>query len=43
MAPLEKKPYTKPEIVYSQKIEARAVACAKEVGTNACEAQTVNS
>lgn len=40
---MEKKPYTKPEIVYSQKIEARAVACAKEIGTAACEGTTVNS
>jgi hypothetical protein len=28
-----KKPYQKPAIVHSEKIEARAVACAKEAGT----------
>ena len=40
---MEKKPYSKPAVIYSQKIEARAVACAKQVGDNACEAMTVNS
>lgn len=43
MASLEKKTYSKPEIVYNQKIEARAVACAKNIGDNACESQSVNS
>jgi hypothetical protein len=40
---LQKKPYEKPQIVYTQKIEARAVVCAKQVGDDACEGSNVNS
>ena len=40
---MQKKPYEKPQIVYTQKIEARAIVCAKQVGTDACENQNVNS
>ncbi|MEM7245068.1 MAG: hypothetical protein AAF533_06970 [Acidobacteriota bacterium] len=32
-----KKTYQKPEIVHVEKIEARAVACAKIVGDDMCE------
>ena len=43
MAALQKKPYQKPQIVHTQKIEARAVICAKQVGDDACENANVNS
>ena len=33
-----RKKYQKPEIVHVEKIEARAVACAKQVGDDFCEA-----
>lgn len=32
-----KKKYEKPEIIHVEKIEARAVTCAKMVGDDACE------
>jgi hypothetical protein len=32
-----KKQYQKPEIVHVEKIEARAVTCAKQVGDDFCE------
>jgi hypothetical protein len=37
-APKNKKKYQKPEIVHVEKIEARAVACNKQVGDDFCEA-----
>ena len=33
----DRKKYQKPEIVHVEKIEARAVACAKMVGDDYCE------
>ena len=36
-APKTKKTYRKPEIIHVEKIEARAVACAKQVGDDFCE------
>ena len=33
----DKKKYQKPEIVHVEKIEARAVTCAKMVGDDFCE------
>ena len=35
--PNAKKKYQKPEIVHVEKIEARAVTCAKMVGDDFCE------
>ena len=32
-----KKKYQKPEIIHVEKIEARAVTCAKQVGDDFCE------
>jgi hypothetical protein len=40
---VEKKAYEKPQVVYVQKIEARAVVCAKQVGEDTCESAVVNS
>ena len=34
-----KKKYQKPEIVHVEKIEARAVTCAKSAGDDYCETQ----
>jgi hypothetical protein len=34
---ISKKKYQKPEIVHVEKIEARAVTCAKQVGDDFCE------
>ena len=33
----KKKTYQKPEIIHVEKIEARAVACNKQVGDDFCE------
>ena len=33
----DKKKYQKPEIIHVEKIEARAVTCAKSVGDDFCE------
>ena len=33
-----KKPYRRPEIIHVERIEARAVCCAKIGGDDACEA-----
>ena len=40
---LVRKPYVRPSILHTQKIEARATNCAKEVGTQSCETDVVNS
>ena len=34
---IDKKKYQKPEIIHVEKIEARAVTCAKSVGDDFCE------
>jgi hypothetical protein len=36
----ERKKYQKPEIIHVEKIEARAVACAKQSGDDFCETTT---
>jgi len=38
-----RKPYEKPRIIYSEKIEARAVDCAKQGGNPGCVSGPITS